>query len=129
MTRYEREIFEIVSASRDHLSAEQIFGKLREIYPSVVLATVYNNLNKLWRNGLIRKISLEGEPDRYDRTEKHDHLFCERCGKLQDVVLTDLTEQLGRQLDVPFVSYDLRLIYVCEDCRKRIHADGISKTT
>lgn len=110
---------EMISVSRDHLSAEQIFEMLKRVYPSVVLATVYNNLNKLWAAGLIRKISLEGLPDRYDRTEKHDHLQCRRCGKLLDVQLADLTEQIQRQIDVPFLSYDLRLIYICEECQKK----------
>ncbi len=119
MTKYGKKILEMISVSRDHLSAEQIFEMLKRVYPSVVLATVYNNLNKLWAAGLIRKISLEGLPDRYDRTEKHDHLQCRRCGKLLDVQLADLTEQIQRQIDVPFLSYDLRLIYICEECQKK----------
>ena len=46
MTKYEKEIFAIISTSREHLTVEQVFNKLREIHPKVVLATVYNNLNK-----------------------------------------------------------------------------------
>ena len=66
-----------------------------------------------------RKLSQEGMPDRYDRTERHDHLICKRCGKLLDVNLSDLTGQLQAQLDVPILAYDLKLIYICEDCRRR----------
>ena len=47
MTKYEKDIFAIINTSRDHLTVEQIFQKLREIHPQVVLATVYNNLNRL----------------------------------------------------------------------------------
>ena len=119
MTKYEKKIYEIISVSRDHLNAEQIFKKLQRAYPTVVLATVYNNLNKLWDAGLIRKISLEGMPDRYDRITKHDHLVCKRCGKLLDINLTDLTEQLQKQIDIPFLAYDLRLLYICEECQRK----------
>ena len=119
MTKYEQKIYELVTASRSHMTADQVFQALRETYPTVALATVYNNLNKLWAAGLIRKLSQEGMPDRYDRTERHDHLICKRCGKLLDVNLSDLTGQLQAQLDVPILAYDLKLIYICEDCRRR----------
>ena len=119
MTKYERKIFELVTASRSHMTADQVFQALREFYPSVALATIYNNLNKLCSAGLIRRISQEGAPDRYDRTERHDHLICRSCGRLLDVKLPDLTRQLQSQLDVPILAYDLKLIYLCEDCRRR----------
>ena len=119
MTKYAKKIREIIEASHAHLTAEQVFDELRLTYPTVVLATVYNNLNKLWATGLIRKVSVEGMPDRYDRLERHDHLVCKRCGKLSDICLSDLTEQLERQAGVPILAYDLKLLYLCEDCRKR----------
>lgn len=39
MTKYEKKIFEIVNASRDHLTAEQVLAALREEYPAVSQAT------------------------------------------------------------------------------------------
>ena len=123
MTKYANKICEIVSASREHMTAEQIFQALRQTYPTVVLATVYNNLNKLWAAGLVRKISLQGMPDRYDRVERHDHLVCRGCGKLVDIDLTDLTGQLQEQTDVPILAYDLKLIYLCDDCKRNLQRE------
>lgn len=120
MTKYAKKILEIVENSHSHMTAEQIFEVLRQTYPKVVLATVYNNLNRLWGHDLIRKISVEGMPDRYDRIERHDHLLCKECGKLTDVNLSDITESLEKQLGIHILSYDLKLSYVCEEClRKR----------
>ena len=119
MTKYSKKIHEIVESSQSHMTAEQIFHELKKIYPSVVLATVYNNLNKLWQLGLIRKVSVEGMPDRYDRIQRHDHLVCKVCGKLADLTLDDLTGQLQRQAGVPILSYDLKLLYICEQCRAK----------
>ena len=59
MTKYEKAIFQIVEASRSHMTAELVFAALRQQYPNVVLATVYNNLNRLWENGQIQKVSVE----------------------------------------------------------------------
>ena len=124
MTKYAKKISEIIAASRSHMTAEQVFAALRQTYPTVVLATVYNNLNKLCAEGLVRKVSLEGMPDRYDRIDKHDHLVCKRCGKLSDINLADLTEALQKQVQVPLLSYDLKLMYLCDDCRKREQNGG-----
>lgn len=124
MTKYEKAIFQIVEASRSHMTAEQVFAALRQQYPNVVLATVYNNLNRLWENGQIRKVSVEGMPDRYDRTARHDHLVCKECGKLLDIDLKDLTRQLQKQVGVPILSYDLKLVYLCEECKAKKEKEG-----
>lgn len=125
MTKYAKQILQIVSQSHDHMTAEQVFLVLRQTYPKVVLATVYNNLNRLCAEGLIRRISLEGMPERYDRMQKHDHLVCRSCGKLLDIVLDDLTQQLQEQVEVSILSYDLKLMHVCDACRNRqIQAEG-----
>lgn len=118
MTKYEKEIFDIINRSREHLTVEQIFQRLKESYPNVVLATVYNNLNRLLEAELIRKVSIEGMPDRYDRMKKHDHLVCRQCGKLADITFEDLTASLREQLGENFLYYDLKVYYLCPECRK-----------
>ena len=120
MTKYAKKILEIVESSNDHLTAEQIFMQLRETYPTVVLATVYNNLNRLWEENRIRKVSLEGMAERYDRIRRHDHLVCKKCGKLLDIDMGDLTAQLEEKVGIPILSYDLKLLYLCEACRKNL---------
>ena len=120
MTKYAKKILDIVSNSRSHMTAEQIFEVLRQTYPKVVLATVYNNLNRLWEEDKIRKVSVQGMPDRSDHIQRHDHLVCRRCSRLLDVDLGDLTAQLERAAGRPILAYDLKLIYLCEDCQKAL---------
>ena len=124
MTRYEKEIYGIVSNSYEHLTAAKMFEELKKKYPGVVLATVYNNLNKLWEAGMIRKVSVEGMADRYDRMEKHDHLVCRHCGKLADIGLEDLTLSLMGQLGEFFLSYDFKVLYICPECRERLNNEN-----
>ena len=118
MTTYERKIYEVVSGSREHLTVEQIFRQVRETHPKIVLATVYNNVNKLCEAGLIRRVSVEGAPDRYDRIQRHDHLVCRRCGRLSDVSFDDLTASLREAVGDTFFSYDLKVFYLCPGCRR-----------
>ena len=126
MTKYEKRIYEIINQSSSHVTCEQIYQILKADFPNVVLATVYNNVNKLYRYGLIRKISVEGIPDRYDRIVKHDHIVCKNCGKLTDIQFDDLTESLKKQFGADYLFYDLKVFYVCADCRNNL---GTHKNT
>ena len=119
MTKYEKEIYRLITESAEHMIAEQVFSEVKKIYPSVSLATIYNNLNKLNEAGMIRKITVEGSPDRYDRAVKHDHIVCRRCGKLLDVQFRDLTDMLESQMGGNFLFYDLKVYYICPECREK----------
>lgn len=127
MTKNAEYILEIINSSNSHLTAEQIYLRLKKKNKTVVQATVYNNLSALYQKGLIRKISVEGYPDRYDRTLRHEHLVCRKCGKLSDIVLKDLTAVLQKQVDIPMLSYDLKINYICDECLKQEINDKIEK--
>ena len=119
MTKYAQQILDIINASSDHLTAEQIYLRLKAANSKVVLATVYNNLNLLYEQDQIRKVSVEGYPDRYDKIVKHDHLVCKKCGALSDICLSDLTAQLQEQIPEEIISYDLKVNYICPSCRSK----------
>ncbi len=118
MARYQESVLETVMEPGKHMTAEQIYFLMKEKYPKIVLATVYNNLNSLHDKGKIRKISVEGFPDRYDVNTRHDHLVCTGCGKLMDVRLGDFTGELENRVGFPIELYDLKLYYTCEECKK-----------
>lgn len=118
MGKYAEQILELIHHSEAHMTAEQLFLELKKTEPKVVQATVYNNLNILCREGVIRKLSIEGSPDRYDRIQKHDHLICRKCGALSDVCFEDLTDGLEKQLGEGILSYDLKVFYLCPKCRE-----------
>lgn len=121
MRKYATEILNIVSESCEHLTAEKIFFVMKKKFPQIVLASVYNNLNMLTGQGLIKKISLDGQPDRYDKIKKHDHLVCKMCGNIADFEFGDLTENLAGQLHSAIFNYDLKVFYVCPECRNKIN--------
>ena len=117
MTKYSKIILDIISSSDEHLTAEQIYMRTKSQSCKAVMATVYNNLNLLVREGLIRKINVDNSPDRYDKIIRHDHLVCKLCGKISDLYLEDLTSKFESDCSVEFESYDLKLIYICEKCK------------
>lgn len=119
MRKYANEIMNIVNESCEHLTAEKIFFEMKKKFPQIVLASVYNNLNMLTRQGLIKKVSLDGQPDRYDKIKKHDHLVCRTCGRLADFQFGDLTENLVGQLHSAIFDYDLKVFYECPECKNK----------
>lgn len=119
MRRYEKKILDIICNSVAHLTAEEIFLLLKKTEPKVVMATIYNNLNELYSSGRIRKVSMEGSPDRYDRLSRHDHLVCKQCGRLSDMTFEDFTKKIESQLGEDIVGYDLKVFYICPACKEK----------
>ena len=119
MTTNAAKILDIVSLSTEHLTAEGLYGKLKESGEKMSLATVYNSLARLCEEGLVRKIPMDGQPDRYDKTIRHDHLICEKCGAISDAMLEDYREEFSNKSGVEVTFYDLKLFWLCDKCRAK----------
>lgn len=91
---------------------------------AISLATIYNNLITLVSEKKICKITESGKPDRYDNMTRHDHLFCDKCGKIIDVDYIDLTSSLENLIGQKITSYDLQIHYICKDCQEKIEKGG-----
>ncbi|MEN3794115.1 Fur family transcriptional regulator [Fulvimarina sp. MAC3] len=66
-------IMRTLSGAEDHPTAEEITGKARELDKTISFATVYRTLSVLEELGLIRKLSLENSPARYELCNSEDH--------------------------------------------------------
>jgi len=119
VTKYEEKILKIIYTSNSHMTSEEIFLKLKKEEPKVVLASVYNNLNKLVTAKQITKISIPGHVDYYDKNTKHDHLVCSMCGCILDFSFSDLTKKIEKELGQQIEGYDLKVSYVCPKCAKK----------
>ena len=80
------QIGEILLTEKQHLSADQIITRLREIGASVSKATVYNTLGLFARRGLIREIIVDPTRIFYDsNTVEHHHFYDVDNGVLLDI--------------------------------------------
>lgn len=119
MTKYGEQILTIVMRKGEHPTAEQVFMEMKANNPKIAQGTVYNNLNALVDEGRIIRISEPGFPDRFDNTTRHNHMVCIKCGRLADVKLQDFTEEIERNSGEKIISYDLRIRYICPECRNK----------
>jgi len=120
MTKYKKAILDIINTSYNHMTADDVYIKMKQIYPKIVLASIYNNLNSLVDEDLIKRIVIEGEDNRYDKMMKHDHLVCKKCGKLIDINFNDYTKELIKQSGIDILGYDLKVYIICSECKKEI---------
>ena len=117
MTKQRALILQLIRESSGHLTAEEIYQAAQEKMPGIALATVYNNLLSLASSGMIRRISIQGERDRYDKTDvPHVHMICKECGKIWDYPSEGLLEKMEQAMGVSIDYYELAVHCRCADC-------------
>ncbi|MFM9106563.1 MAG: Fur family transcriptional regulator [Chloroflexota bacterium] len=80
------EVLDVVRGTDGHLTAGDIFERVRRVDPRIAYGTVYRTLHYLAERGLIAELTFADEASRYDkRTDRHDHVHCLGCGLLLDV--------------------------------------------
>jgi Fe2+ or Zn2+ uptake regulation protein len=74
-------------SQRPHVSADDVLGMVQLNIGAVSRQAVYDALNVLVENGLVRRIQPVGSAARYeDRVnDNHHHLICRICGDVVDV--------------------------------------------
>ncbi|MFR9192555.1 MAG: Fur family transcriptional regulator [Anaerovoracaceae bacterium] len=112
-------VLDIIKQSHTHPTAEEIFFEARKKMPSIALGTIYRNINALNHEGAIRRVTIPEAPDRFDTVDiPHDHLICQRCGRLKDISLHGVREAIRETVGEDIISYELNAYYLCDDCKK-----------
>jgi Fur family transcriptional regulator, peroxide stress response regulator len=89
-------VFKVILEKRDHPTADEIFARVKSQMPTISLATVYNCLETLVQNGLVRQVNFERAPTRYcPNLHEHAHFHDEATGEVHDIdVPTEIIAQL-----------------------------------
>ena len=118
MTKQRAVILEVLRSDKCHHTAEELFELARVKLPGISRATVYNNLRALEEEEIIRRISGDGGPDRYDNSFiPHGHLICSVCGSVTDIDIPGIRERLCASVGEDIVSYELKVRGRCMLCR------------
>ena len=117
MTRQRELIYSIINESCEHLTANEIYLKAKEVMPSIACGTVYRNLDLMVKANEIKLIEVANDSNRYDKTlMQHDHSICVECGKLEDVMIGDLKKAIEKTHQIKVKSYNLIVHCVCSEC-------------
>jgi Fur family ferric uptake transcriptional regulator len=86
-------VLDTLHKAEEHITAPEIYARVRVKYPGINKSTVYRTLELLKKMGLVAETKLGGESLYYHHTEKghHHHLVCQRCGQVIDLDETMLS--------------------------------------
>lgn len=108
----------------DHLSAEELHGKLIEDGMNVSLATAYRTLKLLSSLGLLRELDFAEGHRHYELKQEdlpHQHIICTKCGKtleFEDHFLEDAGQKIGAKYDFEVVDAQFKIFGECPECLK-----------
>jgi Fur family transcriptional regulator, peroxide stress response regulator len=129
-TTQRAEVLDEVRRSQSHLTAGEIFERVRRRDPRIAYGTVYRTLHLLAEHGLIQELTFADQASRYDgRVERHDHVHCLECGVLLDVdvpvalmALHVAAEQSGFDVNSHHTVFSGRCP-VCKSAGTRVNGD------
>lgn len=110
-----------VLLARGHPTVSEVYEAVREQFPTLGLATVYNVLNVLTERGTIRALPF-AQAVRFDvNVSPHANLVCTRCGRIADLedcddVLATLRERAGSQTHFQLAQERIDLYGLCPEC-------------
>jgi Fe2+ or Zn2+ uptake regulation protein len=120
-------ILDVVKGSAEHLTAGEVFARVRERDPRVAYGTVYRSLHLLVQHGLLQELTFADQASRYDgRTDRHDHVYCTVCGLLVDVEVPEALmarHVAGERSGFAITSHHTVFAGLCPGCRA---ADRVS---
>ena len=119
------DIARVFFGAEGHLSVEELYAAVRRVNPRVGYATVYRTLKLLKECGLAAERHFDDGQARYEPVEddqqQHDHIICERCGKIVEFAsqeLERLQERIGRFLGFVVGRHRIELYGICAECRE-----------
>ena len=125
-TRQRQVILEELQKLTSHPTAVGLYEIVRRRLPKISLGTVYRNLELLGRLGMIQKLEVGGREARFDGdVQRHDHVRCVQCGRVDDIHGPPL-DLLGGMADdsggYQILGYRLQYLGLCPAVQGRARA-------
>jgi Fur family ferric uptake transcriptional regulator len=123
MTTQREKILEVFLETQGHVTAEQLYDRLKRIDPSIGFTTVYRSLRLLCACGLAQERSFGHGPTRYENAytrHHHDHLVCVKCGRIiefENESIEEIQKEVARTHRFELLDHRHELYGHCEACR------------
>jgi Fur family ferric uptake transcriptional regulator len=106
-----------------HFDVEDLVAQVRRKKAGVSRATVYRTVNHLARARMVRKMDFDESHAHFEVVSKgnhHEHLVCERCGRIVEFADSKLEQRIRRMADengMVMTKHLVQIIGVCKECR------------
>lgn len=118
------ELLEEAHRENRHLSAEDVFRRLRDAGEDIGLATVYRVLTQFQDAGLVIKHNFDADQAVFELESgtHHDHLVCLRCNKVtefSDPLIEQRQQEIAQQHGFRLTDHSLYMYGICADCARQ----------
>ncbi len=137
LTLQKQAILNVMQSNPKMMTAEEVYGRVREKYPNVSLGTVYRNLQTYSKEGQIRRTLLTDGKARFELAGNvhHHHLICLTCGETSEVPWCPIGTEVAsfmRECDFTPVNHQFEIYGYCRRCHdkdaeKEQHSESIDK--
>jgi len=116
-------IVKILAQSKGHPSVENIYGKIKQDFPTMSLATVYRNIVLIKSLGEVLELGFPDGSNRYDGNKPypHPHLICIKCKKIVDPdldSLDDMKNEVANETGFKILNHRLDFFGICSSCQE-----------
>jgi Fur family ferric uptake transcriptional regulator len=114
----------VVLDAADHVSAEDVAGRVAHHGVAVGLATVYRTLDLLVTSGLVAQRDFGEGFKRYEPVppgQAHEHCICSTCGRVMEFSNDRLERMIGllaEEVEFRPHHHRLEVFGVCRDCQQ-----------
>lgn len=119
----QREIIkELVIASYDHPTADDVYMMMIQNGIKTSISTVYRNLHQLANDGIIQELIMPSGKVHFDgRTYEHPHAVCVKCDKIYDISSIDdaINSKVEEELGMKILSKQIIIKGVCKHCNQK----------
>ena len=103
-----------------HINVDEIYEDVKELHPTLSLATIYKNIILMQENNVIVEVPMNGQKPKYElKKEEHMHLICQVCGKIQDREIKPEAKEALVVENFQLNSSKINLYGVCQSCQNR----------
>ncbi|HIP11341.1 MAG TPA: transcriptional repressor [Arcobacter sp.] len=75
-----------------HINIDDLYKALQSKFPSLSLATIYKNINKMCDKSFLIELKIPDQKNVYELTKKeHSHVVCSKCNAIMDINLDTLS--------------------------------------
>lgn len=122
MTSQRYAILKYLIQDEKHPNVNEIYEDLKDEFPIMSVATIYNNLNFFKETGIVKELPFGDGSSRFDLTTvEHYHAICTECGKIEDFYYPRLTED--KELVESLMGFEVHehrfeVSGICKECQQ-----------
>lgn len=124
VTEARLQVLEVLVSTQGHLSADQVNKVLEQTgLGALSVATVYRVLTQFHEEGLVHRHQFDDTAFVYEYADDshHDHLICEKCGKIDEFFDNEIEKaqtRIAKKKGYLLKAHSMVLHGICPGCQK-----------